>query len=68
MFLNFGMFVAISWSYFDDGGTFMWRLTIVVQLIPSFLFVIISFTCFRDINLPTNMISMKKEDEVQKMM
>ena len=68
MMLNCGMFVAVVWSFLDDGGTFMWRLAILIQMIPSSLFVIFSLTCFKNIDLPSNMISMKKETEVEKMM
>ena len=68
MFVPIGGFVAIIVSSFDDGGAFMWRLAMFSQIIPSVMFIILSFAVFNDIDLPTNLLSMKKEDETREMM
>ena len=46
----------------------MWRLAMLSQIIPSMAFILFSLTVFRDFDLPTRLLSMKKENETRKMM
>ena len=46
----------------------MWRLAMLFQIIPALAHIFLSLLVFRDIDLPTNLLSMEKEGETRKIL
>ena len=68
MCLPTGILTVMIWGYLDNEGIYWWRLTLLFQIIPSLVYIILAFTYFRDIDMPTNMIKNGKNDELRLLM
>lgn len=68
MHFTIGFFVCLLWGYADNEGKYVWRISLLFQVIPCLLFIIISLTIYKKFDSPVNLLREKKENQVKEIM